>query len=44
MLKVRSLFTASVIVLLASLVLIAACHKPAETTLLRRRPRCATSA
>jgi len=32
MLKVRSLFTASVIVLLASLVLIAACHKPAETS------------
>ena len=32
MLKVRPLFTASVIVLLASLVLIAACHKPAETT------------
>jgi hypothetical protein len=32
MLKVRSLFTASVIVLLASLVLIGACHKPAETT------------
>ena len=32
MLKVRSLFTASVIVLLASLVLIAACQKPAETT------------
>jgi hypothetical protein len=32
MLKERSLFTASVIVLLASLVLIAACQKPAETT------------
>ena len=32
MLKVRPLFTASVIVLLASLVLIAACQKPAETT------------
>jgi hypothetical protein len=32
MLKVRSLFTASVIALLASLVLIAACHTPAETS------------
>ena len=32
MLKVRSLFTASVILVLASLVLIAACQKPAETT------------
>jgi hypothetical protein len=32
MLKVRPLFTASVFVLLASLVLIAACQKPAETT------------
>jgi hypothetical protein len=32
MLKVRPLFTASVCVLLASLVLIAACQKPAETT------------
>ena len=32
MLKVRPLFTASVFVLLASLVLIAACQKPAEPT------------
>jgi hypothetical protein len=32
MLKVRPLFTASVLVALASLVLIAACQKPAETT------------
>jgi len=31
MLKVRPLYTASVFVLLASLVLIAACQKPAET-------------
>ena len=31
MLKVRPLYTASVLVLLASLVLIAACQKPAET-------------
>ena len=32
MLKVRWFFTASVVVLLTSLVLIAACQKPAETT------------
>jgi len=38
MLKVRWFFTASVVVLLTSLVLIAACQKPAETTVAAPAP------